>query len=93
MFNQDSMIEKRVEFLKTQLDTIKTDFRTNLKPTLIKYEYNALTNALLENIQREIDYFLERNELRISVYVSVFNRNLVIIGRTLIDEIVWEGIQ
>lgn len=93
MYNQDSVIEKKVEFLKNQLETIQNDFRTNLKPTLIKYEYNALTRALLENIQREIDYFLERNELKISVYVSMLNGNLVVIGRTLVDELVWEQIQ
>lgn len=85
--------EKKIEFLKNQLETIQNDFRTNLKPTLIKYEYNSLTRALLENIQREIDYFLERNELKISVYVSMLNQNFVVIGRTLVDELVWEQIQ
>lgn len=93
MYNQDSIIEKRVDFLKTQLETIKNDFRTNLKPTLIKYEHSLLSNQLLENIQREIDHFLERNGLKISVYVSILNNNLVIIGRTLVDELIWEQIQ
>ena len=31
MYNQDSVIEKKVEFLKNQLETIQNDFRTNLK--------------------------------------------------------------
>lgn len=93
MYNQDSVIENRVEFLKNQLETIQNDFRTNLKPILTKYKYNALTRALLENIQREIDYFLERNGLKISVYVSMLNQNLVVIGRTLVDELVWKQIQ
>lgn len=93
MYNKDSVIEQRVEGLKNELERIQDDFRTNLKPTLIKYEYNLLTRVLLENIQREIDYFLERNGLKISVYVTVFNENLVVIGRTLVDELVWVSIQ
>lgn len=85
--------EKRLGFLKNQLETIQDDFRENLKPKLCKYEYNAITDELLYNIQREIDYFLERNNLKINVYLSVFNQNIIIVGRTLIDEIVWEAIQ
>lgn len=93
MSKQDCIIENRIEFLKNQLETIQNDFRSNLKPTLLKYEYNAFTHSLLENIQREIDVFLERNQLKISVYISIFNQNLVVLGSTLIDEIVWEQIQ
>jgi hypothetical protein len=93
MYNQDSVIKEKVKFLQNQLETIHDDFRTNLKPSLIKYEHNFLTRILLENIQKEIDWFLERNGLKISVYVSILNQNLVVIGRTLVDELVWEQIQ
>ncbi|MCK9430060.1 MAG: hypothetical protein M0R17_08660 [Candidatus Omnitrophica bacterium] len=93
MYNENSVIEKKVEFLKNQLETIQLDFRTNLKPSLIKYEYNALTKLNLENIQREIDYFLYRHQLKISVHISMSNQKLKLIGDTLVDEIVWEQIQ
>lgn len=59
MYNPDSVIKGRIEFLKNQLETIREDFRTNLKPKLIKYEYSALTGALLKNIQSDINFFLE----------------------------------
>jgi len=93
MYNQDSIIEERAKSLKSELEKIRDDFKTNLKPTLLKYEYSPLTHSLLEKIQREIDFFLSNHRLRISVYVSVLNQNLFITGRTLIDEIVWEQIQ
>jgi hypothetical protein len=92
-YNQESVIQHRIDYLKSQLETIQNDFRTNLKPSLIKYEYNKLNRTLLEDIQREIDYFLERNQLKISVYISVLNQNLIILGRELIDELIWEQIQ
>jgi len=93
MYNQDSIIKERVGFLKNQLEIIQDDFKKKLKPSLLKYEYNLLTPNLIENIQREIDFFLSNHQLKISVYVSVLNRNIVVLGRTLIDEIVWEQIQ
>lgn len=40
-----------------------------------------------------IDRFLEQNNLKISVYVEVYEQNIVVLGRTIIDEIVWESIQ
>ena len=92
MYNNDSVIEKRVDSLKNQFETAQDDFQKNLKPSLIKYEYNILTKALLENIDTEIHSFLERNEIGISVYVTTLNDNLIILGNTLIDEIVWEQI-
>ena len=90
---QESIIEDRIDFLKTQLETIRNDFRENLKPTLTKYEFSPLTRSLLEDIQIEINYFLKRNNLPISIYVSMLNERLVFLGRTLVDEIVWESIQ
>lgn len=93
MYNQDQIIENRIDFLKNQLETIQNDFRTNLKPKLNNYQYKSLTKMLLKNIQNDIDNFLERNDLRISVYVSVLNQNLIVVGLTLIDELVWENIQ
>jgi hypothetical protein len=93
MYNQDLAIQHRIDSLKDQLETIQNDFRDNLKPVLLKYEYHKLTPALLKNIQGIINYFLERNQLKISVCVNLLNENLIIFGSTLIDELVWEQIQ
>lgn len=92
MYNKDSVVKGRIEFLTNQLETIRDDFRTNLKPKLIKYEHSTLTKVLLENIQSDINFFLERNELKISVYVTILDQELVILGISLIDQLVWEQI-
>jgi hypothetical protein len=95
MYNQELIIEKKVEFLKNQVEKIQSDFRNNLKPILLRYECEMFTESVLEKIQRDIDCFLERNELNIfvGVYSDISNQRLCFIGRTLIDELVWEQIQ
>ena len=52
-----------------------------------------LTYANLEQIQNIINRFLNKNSINIKVSVYKYNDNIVIIGNTLIDEIVWGHIQ
>lgn len=93
MIDRDAIFQERVDFLKNQLQLIRTDFNENLKPKILSFECKPFTMSNIESIQREIDHFLERNELRISVYVHRLSDSLSIVGRTIIDELVWEQIQ
>ena len=57
-------------------------------------KFTELTYAKLQEIQYAINCFLNKNNIsNIDVTVFRYNGNLVIIGNTLIDEIVWEHIQ
>ena len=89
----DPSVNVRVKLLKDQLESIRGDFHKSLKPKLMSHQYKALTQAELESMQEEVNHFLARNQLNISVYVTTIYHDIVVIGRTLVDEIVWEGIQ
>ena len=93
MIDRDAIFQERVDFLKNQLQSIRTDFSINLKPKILSFECQPLTRLDTEIIQGEIDQFLERNKLRISVYAHLLSDRIVIVGRTIIDELVWEQIQ
>ena len=91
--NEEMFIDRKIEFLKTSLEDIREDFRVNLKPKLKEFEYTEFTHAKLEQIQNIIKRFINKNSINIKVCVYKYNDNIVIIGNTLIDEIVWEHIQ
>ena len=92
--NEEMFIDRKIEFLKTSLEDIREDFRVNLKPKLKEFEYTEFTVAKLEEIQNIINRFLNKNRIGIiNVSVYRYNDNIVIIGDTIIDEIVWQHIQ
>lgn len=92
MYNNKKIIERRTEMFKSQLNKARDDYENNLKSFMQSYLFKPLTKTVQEIIQREVDSFLERNELGINVYVEIVDGGIIIIGRTLIDEIVWEHI-
>ena len=93
MWNNQDEITERIEYLKTQLERIQKDFRNNLKPKLLSFGNQMITPNTLNIIQNEIYCFLDRNNLKINVEVLLNNQKIVVFGRTLIDELVWENIQ
>jgi hypothetical protein len=92
MHNNKEIVERRAEMFKSQLDKARDDYKNNLCPNLQSFELRPLTKVVLETIQREVNSFLERNELAITVYVEPFEEGIYLMGRTLIDEIVWINI-
>lgn len=92
MYNDKEIVERRAEMFKSQLDKARDDYKSNLYPTLQSFELQPLTKVVLKTIQREVDSFLERNGLGINVYVEPFEEGISLMGRTLIDEMVWINI-
>lgn len=90
---QDTYFENRIKSLRNDLEIIQNDFRSNLKPKLLKYEGAPLTRLAVETIQNDIYTFLEKHGLKINVRVSQFQGEIRLYGVNLIDNIVWEVIQ
>lgn len=93
MYNNDLRIKEKIEGYKNQIDNIRNDFRQNLKPRLTELSQKQLIKDLLCTIQYDIDDFLIKNDIKISIYVSILDHQLIIIGSTLFDQIIWEIIQ
>ena len=92
MINRDLVIKERVDSLSERYSQLKENFKS-IYDKLKEFEYKQLTQSNIQECQMIIDRFLEQNNLKISVYVEVYEQNLVVLGRTIIDEIVWESIQ
>lgn len=92
MYNRDLVIKERIDSFSGQYSQLKENFKS-VYDKLKEFEYKPLTQSNIQECQMIIDRFLEQNNLKISVYVEVYEQNLVILGRTIIDEIVWESIQ
>lgn len=93
MFDNDTIIAKRVDFLKHEFQKVYNDFQQNLKPKLLLFEHEPFSKQMLVEIQNEIDHFLHRNNLKISVYATSYKRSILILGETMIDNLVWESFQ
>lgn len=93
MYNQDEIIKERIDRLSEKYMELRENFK-KVKSKLEAFTLTPLTKQSLAEYQYIIDDFLEQNNLNISVYVTLYENNRVIcLGRTIIDEIVWECIQ
>lgn len=92
MINRDLVIKERIDSLSERYSQLKENFKS-IHDKLKEFEYKQLTQSNIQECQMIIDRFLEQNNLKISVYVEVYEQNIVVLGRTIIDEIVWESIQ
>jgi len=89
--NKDILEYKKREFTE-KLENWKSKF-VELKSKLISFENTALTMAKLTEIQYLVDDFVRYNDIHIKLYVNQIDQDIVIMGRTLEDELVWESIQ
>lgn len=95
-FRLKSMNSRIYEYKKKQFlekfDNWKTNF-VELKSALLLYESKPLTMSMSDEIQYLIDNFVRENNINIKLYVNQINQKIIIMGRTLEDELIWESIQ
>ena len=87
-----AIIEK-AKRLNKEIEKCKYDFKYGLLPKLESMICEPLTKALIEECKNLVNEFLERNNLDISVNVTIKDQCLVMMGNGLMDEIVWRYIQ
>lgn len=94
MYDQRMILERKIKSFEEELGEIQYDYKTNLKYKFSNYLLKPFTRVVIEEIQREIESFLERNNLNIKVYVYdlIGGQELYIVGNTLIDQLIWERI-
>lgn len=94
MLDTRSILERKIKSFEEELGEIRYDYKTNLKYMFYNYLFKPFTKVVKEEIQREIESFLERNNLNIKVcvYELIDGQELYIVGNTLIDQLIWERI-
>lgn len=94
MHDQRIILERKIKSFEEELGEIQYDYRTNLRCKFSNYLLKPFTRALKEEIQRDIESFLERNNLNITLYVYdlIDGETICIVGNTLIDQLIWEKI-
>ena len=84
-------MKTRQQYL-VELESIQRDFNMNLGPEISRYINMPLTMDVKDSIRLYLDEFLERNDLGIKLLIVDKGESLYIIGRTLVDELVWSRI-
>ena len=89
--NKDILDYKKNQFVG-KLENWKNKF-VELKSALLLYESKPLTMSILTEIQYLVDDFVKYNDIHIKLYVNQIDQKIIIMGRTLEDELIWESIQ
>lgn len=74
---------------ENDLRLIQHNYRTKVKPIIESSIGKPLTHATIEVLQQSIDLFLYDIDIKVNV-IKVNDNDLVIIGNTLTDQLVWE---
>lgn len=74
---------------ENDLGLIQHGYQTKVKPIIESAIGKPLTRATIEVLQQSIDLFLYDIDIKVNV-IKVNDNDLVIIGNTLTDQLVWE---
>lgn len=89
--NKDIYEYKQKLFIEKLVDW-KSKF-VELKSALLLYEKTPLTMSTLTEIQYLVDDYVRNNNINIKLYVNQIDQKIIVMGRTLEDELIWESIQ